>query len=246
MFGITSVEGPLARLEEKVQNTKSSLPVTQYDAIEQATVEQRSRLVDLLVRVENRMAQLADIIKEKTEMKLNNCQIRVIDIETELEMGLESNVELDRLRKQNQYTKELKLNLDNVKSEFEQLRDVQLKAVKIGLPTSEQEELSCLTNEIETLIQSVSALCHVKLDKLGELLKRRIELWHRGKELDTWMTQAEGRRSERVRHFPVNPDKMAKIISQYKGFTRELLARQKPLETLAADSGSLQVCFLYF
>ena len=75
MFGITSVEGPLARLEEKVQNTKSSLPVTQYDAIEQATVEQRSRLVDLLVRVENRMAQLADIIKEKTEieLKLNNC-----------------------------------------------------------------------------------------------------------------------------------------------------------------------------
>ena len=161
-------------------------------------------------------------------------------------MGLESNVELDRLRKQNQYTKELKLNLDNVKSEFEQLRDVQLKAVKIGLPTSEQEELSCLTNEIETLIQSVSALCHVKLDKLGELLKRRIELWHRGKELDTWMTQAEGRLSERVRHFPVNPDKMAKIISQYKGFTRELLARQKPLETLAADSGSLQVRYFIF
>ena len=89
------------------------MPVTQYDNIEQATCEQRSRLVDLLVRVENRKAQLSDIIKEKTEieLKLNNCQIQVIDIETELEMSLESNVELDRLRRQNETTKELKLGI---------------------------------------------------------------------------------------------------------------------------------------
>ena len=130
--------------------------IAKCSTLEQATCEQRSRLVDLLVRVENRKAQLSDIIKEKTEieLKLNNCQIRVIDIETELEMGLESNVELDRLRKQNETTKELKLNLDNVKNEFEQLRDVQLKTVKIGLPQAEQDELSCLTTEIETLIHS--------------------------------------------------------------------------------------------
>ena len=84
-------------------------------------------------------------------------------------------------------------------------------------------------------------MCSQKLSNLGELLKRRVELWHRGKELDNWITQAENRLSERIRHFPVNPDKMAKIISQYKGFTRELLARQKPLEALSSDSGTLQV-----
>ena len=131
--------------------------------------------------------------------------------------------------------------MDNVKSEFEQLRDVQLKTVKIGLPRAEQDELSCLTAEIETLIHSASQLCSQKLANLADLLKRRVELWQRGKELDNWMTQAENRLSERIRHFPVNPDKMAKIISQYKSFTRELLARQKPLEALSSDSGSLQV-----
>ena len=131
--------------------------------------------------------------------------------------------------------------MDNVKSEFEQLRDVQLKTVKIGLPLAEQDELSCLTTEIETLIRSASQLCSQKLANLSDLLKRRVELWHRGKELDNWITQAENRLSERIRHFPVNPDKMAKIISQYKSFTRELLARQKPLEALSSDSGTLQV-----
>ena len=107
---LQAVESPVAKIERKIQETKSALPATQYDQIEQSVVDQRSRLVDLLVRVENRKAQLSDIIKEKTEIeiKLNNCQIRVIDIETELEMGLEANVELDRLRKQNDYTKELK------------------------------------------------------------------------------------------------------------------------------------------
>ena len=107
---LQAVESPVAKIEQKIEETKSALPATQYDQIEQNAVDQRSRLVDLLVRVENRKAQLSDIIKEKTEIeiKLNNCQIRVIDIETELEMGLEANVELDRLRKQNDYTKELK------------------------------------------------------------------------------------------------------------------------------------------
>ena len=55
------------------------------------------------------------------------------------------------------------------------------------------------------------------------------------------MSQAETRLNERLRQFPVNPDKMAKIISQYKGFTRELLARQSALESLSNDAGSLQV-----
>ena len=107
---LQAVESPVAKIERKIEETKSALPATQYDQIEQSVVDQRSRLVDLLVRVENRKAQLSDIIKEKTEIeiKLNNCQIRVIDIETELEMGLEANVELDRLRKQNDYTKQLK------------------------------------------------------------------------------------------------------------------------------------------
>ena len=94
-----------------------------------------------------------------------------------------------------------------------------------------------------------SKVCYIKKyknDFFSELLKKRIELWHRGKELDNWMSQAETRLNERLRQFPVNPDKMAKIISQYKGFTRELLARQSALESLSTDAGSLQVVFFNY
>ena len=59
-----------------------------------------------------------------------------------------------------------KLNLENVRDEFSQLRDVQLKAVQVSLPEAEQEELNCLTAEIQALLTSATSLCSQKLENL--------------------------------------------------------------------------------
>ena len=240
---VQAEEDPVNKLAERVLQAKFSLQPTQYDNIQSQITDQKSRLVDLLARVENRKAHLNDVIKEKIEfeIKLNNFQTQIIDIESELESGIEPNVEIEKLRSQQSKALSLQAQLSDIKSEFDQLKNVQLKTVKVGLPEIEKTEVDCLIEEIESLLNSAIVCSGERLSEIDKLIKERTKLWQQGKEMDSWIKQAENKFETRLRKFPVNPDAMAKIISQYKSFSRELLARQKPLESLIQNAGSLQV-----
>ena len=77
-----------------------------------------------------------DVLEEKAEFeqKLNSFQAHLIDMKAELGVPIDSNVSLKIL--QNQLDKLLKVQeqLNSMNSEYKQLRDVQLNAVKLGLP----------------------------------------------------------------------------------------------------------------
>merc|ERR1712141_4473 len=120
---IQSLQGPMATLNEQISNSKPTLLAVQYDGMQTAMTEEKSRLADLSVRVENRIAQLEDVIKEKTEfeIKLNNFQVQVIDIETELESAINSNTEIQAIRNQAAAASEMKNSLYNIRAEFNDL-----------------------------------------------------------------------------------------------------------------------------
>ena len=121
------------------------------------------------------------------------------------------------------------------------MQQVTLRTVKVGLPSIEQHELELLTSEIENILSKSEELCSARINELENLISERMNLWKKGKEFENWLNQAENKLESRLSQFPVNPDTMAKIISQYKSFTRELLSRQQPLQSLQSEANSLQV-----
>ena len=205
--------------------------------------EQKSRLVDLLARTENRRAHLLDVLEEKAEFeqKLDSFKKRLIDIKAELGVPIDSNVSLKTLQQQLDKLAKIQENLNSMNSEYKQLRDVQLNAVKLGLPEVEKEEVDSLDVQTASLLSQTTSMLELKINDLEKLRRERSKLFSQAKEMDNWMENAEKRVDSRLRHFPVNPDSMAKLISQYKNFTRELLSRQKPFEVLKSQVGSLQV-----
>ena len=68
------------------------------------------------------------------------------------------------------------------------------------------------------MISEAISLAEKKISELEELKRTRTNLWNQGKDLNTWLEQAEQKMDARLRQFPVNPDSMARLIAQYKVF----------------------------
>ena len=116
-----------------------------------------------------------------------------------------------------------------------------LAAVKLGFSEIEQEEIDSTDSKAAEMLNSAINSVENRIAELEELKSHHERWYNQGRELNSWMEQAEKRMELRLKLFPVNPDAMAKLISHYKNFTRELLSRQKPLEELTAKVGSLKV-----
>ena len=138
---IHAENSPVNLIAEQLLEIRGSLLPTQFDHANAILTDQKSRLADLLARSENRKCHLSDIIKEKDEfeVKLQDYQTVAIQAKSELQVPIEKNVSIHELSKQLQGMNQKQKKLSIFSSEYKQLRDVQLSAVKIGLPEIEQE-----------------------------------------------------------------------------------------------------------
>lgn len=211
-------ETPIDLIADQLNSIRSSLLPTQFDHAQVMMTEQKSRMADLLARSENRHAHLRDVIKEKTEFeqKLENYQTGLINAQTDLEIPIARNVSIDQLSQQLQLMNEKQQELASINAEYKQLRDVQLNAVKLGLPDVEKDEIDSLDQQTATLLSYTFSLAEKRVTEVEELKRVRTKLWNQGRDLNTWIDQAEKKMESRLRQFPVNPDSMAKLIAQYK------------------------------